>query len=576
MPAPELLFLLRNCSSVKQLKQIHGAIVTSGFNHLESFLVRKIFLSTRRYSRNIGRYVRGILLRLQNPDASSWSFAVRFFSQHGQFETAFSLYVRLQELGLCPSSFALSASLKACGRIGDGIGGSLVHAQVYKYGFCGCVYVQTALVDFYSKLGEMKNARKVFDGMLEKNVVSWNSILSGYLKSGNLEEAQRVFDDIPMKDVVSWNSMVSGYARMGNMDQAVLLFEQMPERSLASWNVVIGGYVNCGSMEAARSIFDAMPMRNNVSWVTMISGYSKYGQVDSARVLFDQMNDKELFSYNAMIACYAQNSKPKEALELFNQMLKLDINVQPDEMTLASVISACSQLGDLEFGFFIESYLKKHGIQLDDHLATALIDLHAKCGNIDKAYELFRGLRKRDLVAYSAMILGCGINGRTVDAFELFEEMVNADICPNLVTYTGLLNAYSHAGLVEEGYRCFNSMKNHGLVPSVDHYGTMVDLLGRAGQLDEAHNLIKSMPMQPHAGVWGALLLGCSIHNNVDLGEIAARNCFRLEPDSAGYYSLLANIYASVERWDDARRLRKVMEKKGFGKIPGCSWMEST
>ena len=85
-------------------------------------------------------------------------------------------------------------------------------------------------------------------------------------------------------------------------------------------------------------------------------------------------------------------------------------------------------------------------------------------------------------------------------------------------------------------------MKDHGLLPSVD-------LLGRAGKLDEANELIKSMPMQPHAGVWGALLLACSIQNNVDLGEISARSCFNLESDAAGYYSLLANIYASVERW---------------------------
>lgn len=494
---------------------------------------------------------------------------------NGQFKTAFSLFVHMQRLGLCPSSFAFSSALKACAKIGHKLGGISVHAQVYKHGFCDSVYVQTALLDFYSKLGEVKTAQKLFDEMPERNVVSWNSMLSGYLSSGDLEAAKRVFDEIPRKDVVSWNSMITGYTKMGNMDEAILLFELMPQRNLASWNAVISGYMGCGNVESARRIFDAMPTRNNVSWITMISGYSQCGDVFSARFLFDQMNDKEKFVYNAMIACYEQNNQPKEAIELFNEMLKPGVNIQPDEMTLTSVISACSQLGYMDFGIWIELYMKKHGIQMDDHLANAFIDMYAKSGNIDKAHELFCGLRKKDVVSYSAMISGCGVNGKAADAIRLFEEMLNAGICPNLVTYKGLLTAYDHVGLVEEGYKCFNDMKDQGLLPSADHYGIMVDLLGRAGRLEEAYELIKSMPVKPHAGVWGALLLACRIHNHVELGEIAARNCFELQPEKTGYSSLLANIYASVERWDDAGRLRGVVEEKGLAKIPGCSWMES-
>ncbi|KAL4602599.1 hypothetical protein ACB092_10G064500 [Castanea dentata] len=436
----------------------------------------------------------------------------------------------MHRLGLCPTTFAVSSALRACARIEYRIGGVLVHGQVHKYGHCSCVYVQTALVDLYSKLCDMVSAQ-VFDEMLVKNVVSWNSILSGYLKSGNLAEAQRVFDEIPRKDIISWNSMVLGYARAGNLDQACSFFQQIPEKNTASWYSMISGYVDCGDIESARSIFDAMPQRNNVSWITMIAGYSNCG-------------DKDLLSFNAMIACYAQNSQPKEAIELFNQMLEPNVNVQPDGLTLASLTSACSQLGDFKFAF---------------------VDLYAKCGSIDKAYELFHGLRKRDLIACSAMILGCGINGKAVDAIKLFEEIIKSHICPNLVTYTGLLTAYNHVGLVEEGYQCFNSMKDHGLVPSADHYGIMVDILGRAGQLEEAYELIRTMPVQPHAAVWGALLLVA--------GYITMLSS--LEPDTTGYCSLLANIYASVKRWDDAKRLRKVVGEKGFTKIPGCSWMES-
>ncbi|KAH7864819.1 hypothetical protein Vadar_034239 [Vaccinium darrowii] len=401
------------------------------------------------------------------------------------------MYVEMQRFGLFPNTFSLTSSLKACGRIVYKIGGVSIHAQVHKHGFCNIVYVQTALVDFYSKVGRVEVARKVFDEMLDKNVVSWNSILSGYVKSGDLAMARGVFDKMPEKDVISWNSMISGYGREGNMEQAFTLFHQMPQRNIASWNAVIGGYLDCGNIELARP------------------------------------DQRRPFIYS-------------------NQMIQPNVNIQPDKMTFASVISACSQLGDITSGSWVESCMTQLGVQIDDHLATALIDLYAKCGSFDKAYELFHGLQKKDLVSYTAMILGCGLNGRANDAIKLFEEMTDAQIYPNLKLYR--------------------------LVPSRDHYGIMVDMLGRAGRLKEAYELIKSMPMQPHAGVWGALLLACTIHTNVEIGEIAAKHCFNLEPNISGYQTLLSNIYASVGRWDDAKILRKGLQEK----IPGCSWMEQS
>lgn len=573
MLASKVAMLLAKRMKLNQTKQIHAAILVNGLFDLESLLVQQIINSASSCTYYTSHYIKLVLSHLQNLDVFSVASTIRFYSRHCQFREAVNLYGELQRCGLSPSTFAVSSALKACARILYRSGGISIHAQVFKYGFCNVVYVQTALVDFYSKVGNMDFARSIFDDeMVEKNIVSWNSVLGGYVKSGDLTMAQSVFDEMPEKDVISWNSMVSGYARMGNIERANALFRQMPERSSASWNAMISGYIECGKIEFARSFFEAMDKKNNVSYIILISGYSKNGDVESAEELFGKLRKKDQVVYNAMIACYAQNSRAKEALQLFNEMLQLDL--QPDEMTLASAISACSQLGDLKFGSWIESFIHETGIQMDDFLATSLIDLYAKCGSIDKAHKLFHGLKKKDLVAYTAMILGCGINGRANDAIKLFDEMMNAEINPNIVTITGILTAYSHIGMVEEAYRCFISLQKYGLSPSVDHYAIVVDLLSRAGRLEEAHGLIKSMSIQPHAGVWGALLLGCSLHNNLELGEIAATRCIELEPDSSGYLSLLANIYASSGRWDDAERLRKGVEEKGYNKLPGCSWME--
>ncbi|KAJ4827953.1 hypothetical protein Tsubulata_029137 [Turnera subulata] len=242
MLAAKLTAILTKNVTACPAKQIHALIIISGLNKLESHLVRQILLSACNYSKSIAQYVQNILYHSQNPDGFSWSCMIRYFSQQGQFKEALSLYVKMQTLGLYPSTFALSSALRACARSVYKTQGTLVHAQSFKFGFCGCVYVETALMDLYSKLGDMNNAQKVFDEMLEKNVVSWNTILSGYLRSANLVEAQRVFDKIPTKDVISWNSILAGYAKIGDMEEACHLFEQMPERNCASWNAMISGF----------------------------------------------------------------------------------------------------------------------------------------------------------------------------------------------------------------------------------------------------------------------------------------------------------------------------------------------
>nr|XP_043639553.1 pentatricopeptide repeat-containing protein At4g22760 [Erigeron canadensis] len=569
-------FVKKSC---KQLKQIHGVILVHGLTHLEGLIIRNLTLimKTSNFSSNNTHYLELMINQLKQPSADIVSiiFAMRYFCKYSKFQQAFELYVKLQQY--ISSPFIVSSALKACGRLGYINGGFMIHGQVYRYGFFpGDVYVETSLLGFYAKVDDMGSARKVFDEMSVRNVVTWNTMIDGYLRCGDLEMAQGFFSGLVDKDVVSWNSMVSGYARRGDMEKALRLFQEMPERNASSWNAMISGYVECGKLDLARRIYDSMDGRNSISCITMIGGYAKCGDVESAREVFGEMGNKDYLLYNAMIACYAKNGRAKEALCLFVEMVQPNVNIQPDKMTLATVISACSQLGDLSFGSWVEEfYMKQMGITMDDHICTALIDLYAKCGSIDKAFKLFHKLNTKDVVAYTAMILGCGINGKEQIAIKLFNEMMESNIRPNLVTFSGLLTALSHVGMVDESYHCFNSMKSYGLVPTPDHYSLMVEILGRAGRLVEAHNLIKDMPMQPHAGVWGALLLACSTHNNVELGEIAAQHCFKLEADSSGYGSLLANIYASVGRWEDAKRLRKCIHEKGLVKVPGSSWMDN-
>ncbi|CAH9112964.1 unnamed protein product [Cuscuta europaea] len=575
MLKPKVSALLDKHLFINQAKQIHAVILINGLHDFEPPLFHRLLLSAKTHHRSTFHYVKSMLWSMHKLDIFSVGSTIRVLTETSQFREAISLYVQFQRYGLSPSTFAISSAMKSCSRIRDVLTGTSFHAQTYKYGFSRDVYVQTSLIVFYVKMDKMDCARNVFDDMSVKNVVSWNSILSGYVKSGNLEMARSVFDHMPEKDVISWNSIVSGYAREGFMEKAYELFVKMPERSSASWNAMISGYVQCGKIDVARHLFDSMDNRKNqITFTAMISGYSKSGDVDSAMKLFLDMTDgKELTIYNAMISTYVQNSQPKEALKLFHEML--ESKLQPDHMTLTSAISACSQMGDLKSGSWIESCMKKEGIQMDDHLATAFLDMYAKCGIAEKAYDLFLGLQNKDVTAYTAMIMGFGVNGNANDAVNLFNDMINAGIKPNLATVTAILTAYSHTDFVEEGFRFFTSMEKYGLSPTVDHYSIVVSLLGRAGRLEEAYGLIKGMEMEAHVGVWGALLHGCKLHNNLEIGEVAARHCLDMQNgDHGGHRSLVANIYASVGRWGNAERLLETAKVNGGFKLPGSSRME--
>lgn len=138
-----------------------------------------------------------------------------------------------------------------------------------------------------------------------------------------------------------------------------------------------------------------------------------------------------------------------------------------------------------------------------------------------------------------------------------------------------MLSACSHTGLVDRGTEYFYSMnQEYGITANSKHYTCMIDLLGRAGRLDDAQNLMKSMPFEPDAATWGALLGASRIHGNTELGEKAAQMIFQMEPDNAGMYVLLSNLYAASGRWGDVGKMRLKMRDTGVKKVPGYSWIE--
>ncbi|KAA8548693.1 hypothetical protein F0562_000377 [Nyssa sinensis] len=135
--------------------------------------------------------------------------------------------------------------------------------------------------------------------------------------------------------------------------------------------------------------------------------------------------------------------------------------------------------------------------------------------------------------------------------------------------------ACSHVGLVDEGCKLFESMKDvYEIEPKLEHYGCLVDILGRAGQLKEAKERVQTMPLKPNAVLWRSLLGAARVHGNLEIGEVALKHLIQLEPETSGNYVLLSNMYASIDKWDDVNRVRKLMKDHGVNKMPGSSLVE--
>eukprot|EP01018_Ginkgo_biloba_P018940 Gb_33111 [translate_table: standard] len=483
-------------------------------------------------------------------DGVSWNTMLTGYAKHGHAEKALELYRQMQSSGSKPSQFTFASVLSSCASLPVLQWGKQVHAEIIRTGYEANVFLASALVDLYSKCGNIEDARQVFHSMFERDEVSWTAMIVGYAQNMLGEEALKLFCEMQR---VGMKPNQFTFASVLTACTAIPALEQ--GRQIHTCIIRIG--------------FDSDAFIGSA----LVDMYAKCGVVEDARQLFDKMAEPDGVSWNAMIAGYTQNMQGEEALKLFQQMKQ--VGTKPSRFTFSSILSACGSLAVVEQGKQVHSEIIRTGFDSNVFVESALVDMYAKCGSIEEARQVFDKMQDRNTVSWTAMITGYAQNGRGNDALQLFEQMLLGGMKPDHISFVGVLSACNHAGLVDEGRHYFDSMsRNHCITPVADHYACMIDLLGRTGCLSEAEELLHSMPFQPNAVMWGSLLAACRIHGNLEVGKRAAECLFQLEPESAAPYALLSNIYAGAGRWDDVAQVRKMMKDKGVKKKPGCSWIE--
>ncbi|KAF3438173.1 hypothetical protein FNV43_RR20930 [Rhamnella rubrinervis] len=500
-------------------------------------------------------YAEKIFSYMQAPSLFIYNIMIKAFAKRVVSKSHFA-FARLRKSGLWPDNYTYPFVLKAIACLGETQEGKKVHGFVLKTGLHLDTYVCNSLINMYAQLGKVEYFKLLFEEMPERDKVSWNVMITGYVRCRRFEDAVNVF----------WRMGVESNEKP---DEATIVSTLSACTALK--NLELGREIH----DYVRSRLEFTPIISNALLDIMVSGYVNYGELDKARELFERVPTKDVVLWTAMVNGYVQYNRFDEAVALFQEMQVG--RVRADKFTVVAILTGCAQLGALEQGKWTHGYIDEYGIQVDTVVGTALIEMYAKCGCIEKSLEIFNGLKEKDTASWTSIICGLAMNGKTSKALELFSEMRQVGLTPDDITFVAILSACSHGGLVEEGRWFFHSMREmYGIEPKLEHYGCLIDLLGRAGLLDEAEELIENIPNDNNENVvplYGALLSACRIYGHVAMGERVAEKLMNIESSDSDVHMLL-NIYASADRWGDSTKMRIKMKDVGVRKVPGCSSIE--
>ncbi|KAJ6796972.1 pentatricopeptide repeat-containing protein, mitochondrial-like [Iris pallida] len=532
--------------------QLHCVCVKFGYGE-EEFVANSLIKMYAAFGRTDASSRVFEKIRGGSGSSVAWNSMIARHVEDERYEDGLKLYEKMMNVGSATTPLTLSSVLRACAAREQISEGKQVHSQVMVRGFVPNVILETALLEFYSRCGELDDARKVFERTEDKNVLTWNAMIRGYSQEGYIEEAFELFRAMRrgrmVSDKFTFPALLSGAATGEDCE----FLQQF--RSIHACIIKTG-------LESDRFV--------GASLVTM---YSRNRRLEEARLAFDDTSSKDIGVWASMISACAKNKQGAQAIALFSEMLLL--GVTPGPSVFPSLFAACGELSALEMGKQIHGYGSKNGLLSDSAAQNSLITMYSHCGLLVDARRIFSSVPDPNVVSFNSIISALAQHGHATEAYELSRGMELVGVRPDGVTLLNLLSAFNHAGLVEEGLESFSSMEEtYRIEPTYQHYACIVDSLARAGEIDKAFGLIGAMPFEPDASLWRIVLGACAKHGNLETGKRIAEQLVELEPDEATNYVLIANVYARVGRCAEATKIRNVMAARGLQKEEGFSWIE--
>ncbi|CAN6485855.1 unnamed protein product [Victoria cruziana] len=458
-----------------------------------------------------------------------------------------------------------------------------VHGRMVTGNFVSKSVLVCRLIDRYFEFGESSDADKLFEQLWRRSLHCYNYMMKGYMNRKMYAECFRLCEKMVSEGILPdphcLSLVLTACVGLKDIRRGEAIHGCVIQRGFVSdcflVTALVDLYSKCGRIGGARLLFDEMPLKDVYLWTVMIDGYLANGMYREALALVSGMEaagiDSNVVTWNILIGGFIKGGLILDAMYHFRQMQTT--GVMPDKVSMCLVLSGCADSAILKLGKESHAFVLRKGFEVDQFLASALVDMYAKCGNLDVAYGLFNQAEVKDVGLWNAILAGYGAHGKCKEVLELFSRMRHSKIRPNEITFASLLSSCSHGGMVNEGWRCYNTMiHNYKIFPCMAHYVCMVDMLGRAGHLEEAHRFIVDMPTEPSKDVWGALLSACRVHRNVELAKVAAHHVFSCEGvDDAGYHVMMSNIYAETGKWEEMGKLRKHIRNERLRKETGYS-----
>ncbi|KAL4182559.1 hypothetical protein AMTRI_Chr11g93890 [Amborella trichopoda] len=494
---------------------------------------------------------RAVFEGLLTRDEVSWNAMVAGYVHNGFERESLELFLLMRDAGTKLTHLSFPTLLKVCASLRELSLARQLHSCIIRSGFVSDFSVRRAIMVAYGKCREMDDSCKMFMTMSDfQNVVSWTAMITGYLQNDGIEQAIDLFLRVRKEGRIRPNDYT--FSTILTASPSLSPFQIHAQ-------VIKTGYLTYPTVGTA-----------------LLTAYVNLGNTQDASMVFREIEERDTVSWSAMLAGYAQAEDPESGMKLYQEMRR--DNGKPNEFTFSSVLDACSSpSASAEQGKQFHCSLIKHGFESALCVSTALVSMYSRRGSIESAQKVFESQleRERDLVSWNSMIAGFAQHGYGHKALTIFESMLEKGLKVDGFTLMGVLLACTHAGLLDKGSKYFNSMTmEHGISPSMEHYACMVDLYSRAGKLGEAMDLINKMPYEAGPTIWRILLGSCRLHQNLDMGKLAAEKLMALKPQDSAAYVLLSNMYASAGNWVERSKIRKLMEERGIKKEAGYSWIE--
>ncbi|KAJ8434803.1 hypothetical protein Cgig2_033753 [Carnegiea gigantea] len=527
--------VLQLCAERKSLRdgrRVHSVISSNSWQ-VDSVLGAKlVFMYVNCGDLATGRE---IFDQIANEKVYLWNILINEYAKVGNFGEGICLYHKMKEFGVVPNSYTFSCVLKCFSGLGFLEEGRKAHVRLLKLHLDTDTAVVNSLINFYFKCRRVNSAQKLFVKLLDRDIISWNSMISGFASNDLPEKGLEIFDQMLQAGLVP------------NLTTVTCVLAACADISVLEFGRMLHGYV-------LKTGFARDLTCNN----TLLDMYAKCGDLDSAIQVFENMVDRSVVSCTSMIAAYAREGLSHAAIRLFHEMR--DGALRPDAFTVSTVLNACASSNLLDNGKEVHDYVTENKMQSNVSICNALMDMYMKCGSIEDAQSVFSQMSARDTISWNTMIAGYSKNGRPNEALNLFLEMQHQSK-PDCITMSCILPSCASLAALERGKEIHAHILRNGQIDDIYVANALVDMYMKCGALILAH-LAFGMVARRDLISWTIMTAGYCLHGlaNEAMSSFNEMRNEGIEPDENSFSSILYGCCHSG-LLNEGRQFFTMMEK---------------